>query len=40
MMNKKQYFLNAHIVDPCNSINEIGGLIIDEKVKLKLLEKE
>ena len=32
---KKQYFLNAHIIDPCNSINEIGGLIIDEKGKIE-----
>ena len=27
---KKQYFINANIVDPHNSINEIGGLIINE----------
>jgi len=27
---KKQYFINANIVDPHNSINENGGLIIDE----------
>ena len=25
---KKKYFLNANIVDPQNSIEEIGGLII------------
>ena len=25
---KKKYFINANIVDPHNSINEIGGLII------------
>jgi dihydroorotase len=31
MINKKQYFLNAHIIDPRNSTNEIGGLIIDER---------
>ena len=35
MINKKQYFLNAHIIDPCNSISEIGGLIIDEKGKIE-----
>ena len=34
-MNKKKYFLNAHIVDPCNSVNEIGGLIIDENGKIE-----
>tara|TARA_B100000579_G_scaffold198234_1_gene162127 strand:+ start:408 stop:1697 length:1290 start_codon:yes stop_codon:yes gene_type:complete len=28
---KKKYFLNAHVIDPCNSINEPGGLIVDEQ---------
>tara|TARA_B100000029_G_scaffold512687_1_gene610058 strand:- start:801 stop:2090 length:1290 start_codon:yes stop_codon:yes gene_type:complete len=36
---KKQYFLNAHIIDPCNSINEVGGLIIDEKGKIEACGK-
>ena len=27
---KKQYFLNANIIDTHNSLNEVGGLIIDE----------
>ena len=31
---KKKYFLNANIVDPYNSIEEIGGLIIDEEGKI------
>ena len=31
---KKQYFINANIIDPLNSINEIGGLIINEEGKL------
>ena len=35
MINKKKYFLNAHIIDPCNSINEVGGLIIDEHGKIE-----
>ena len=35
MTDKKKYFLNAHIIDPCNSINEIGGLIIDEQGKIE-----
>ena len=35
MINRKQYFLNAHIIDPSNSINEIGGLIINEKGKIE-----
>ena len=30
---KKKYFLNANIVDPHNSIEEIGGLIISEEGK-------
>ena len=40
---KKQYFINANIVDPHNSINEIGGLIIsedgkeEEEINLKLI---
>ena len=34
-MNKKKYFLNAHIVDPCNSVNEVGGLIINENGKVE-----
>ena len=34
-MNKKKYFLNAHIVDPCNSVNEVGGLIINENGKIE-----
>ena len=39
MINKKQYFLNANIIDPCNSINGYE-LIIDEQGKIKLQEKE
>ncbi len=35
MTNKKKYFLNAQIIDPCNSINEIGGLIISEEGKIE-----
>ena len=27
---KKKYFINANIIDPHNSLNENGGLIIDE----------
>ncbi len=30
---KKNYFLNANIIDPYNSIEELGGLIVDEKGK-------
>ena len=27
---KKKYFLNANIIDPHNSIDEVGGLIVNE----------
>ncbi len=36
---KKQYFLNANIIDPSNSLNELGGLIIDEKGKVEAIGK-
>tara|TARA_B100000700_G_C14998087_1_gene834912 strand:+ start:400 stop:1695 length:1296 start_codon:yes stop_codon:yes gene_type:complete len=39
MTDKKKYFLNAHIIDPCNSINEVGGLIIDEYGKIEATGK-
>ena len=32
---KKKYFLNENIVDPYNSMEEIGGLIIDEEGKIE-----
>ena len=37
---KKQYFINANIVDPNNSINEIGGLIIGEDGKIEAVGKK
>ena len=37
---KKQYFINANIVDPYNSINEIGGLIISEDGKIEAIGKK
>ena len=37
---KKKYFLNANIVDPHNSINEIGGLIVDESGKIEAVGKK
>ena len=37
---KKQYFLNAHIIDPKNLIDEIGGLIIDENGKIEAVGKK
>ena len=39
MTDKKKYFLNAHIIDPCNSINEVGGIIIDEHGKIEATGK-
>ena len=39
-MNKKKYFLNANIIDPYNSIEEIGGLIVDEKGKIEAIGKK
>ena len=37
---KKQYFLNADIIDPKNNINENGGLIIDERGKIEAIGKK
>ena len=37
---KKKYFLNAKIVDPYNSIEEIGGLIINEEGKIEAVGKK
>ena len=37
---KKQYFINANIIDPHNSLNEIGGLIIDESGKIEAIVKK
>jgi len=37
---KKQYFINANIIDPHNSINENGGLIIREDGKIEAIGKK
>ena len=37
---KKKYFLNANIIDPFNSKNEIGGLIIGENGKIEAVGKK
>tara|TARA_B100000427_G_scaffold286408_1_gene260391 strand:- start:562 stop:1851 length:1290 start_codon:yes stop_codon:yes gene_type:complete len=37
---KKKYFINANIIDPHNSINEIGGLIIGENGKIEGVGKK
>ena len=37
---KKKYFINANIVDPSNSLNEVGGLIINENGKIDGIGKK
>ena len=37
---KKQYFINANIIDPHNSLNENGGLIISEKGEIEAIGKK
>jgi dihydroorotase len=37
---KKQYFINGNIVDPHNSLNENGGLIIGEDGKIEAIGKK
>ena len=37
---KKQYFLNANIIDTHNSLNEIGGLIIDDNGLIEAIGKK
>ena len=37
---KKKYFLNANIIDPQNSLDEVGGLIIDEEGKIEATGKK
>ena len=37
---KKKYFLNANIIDPKNSINEVGGIIINENGKIEAIGKK
>ena len=37
---KKKYFLNANIIDPKNSIDEVGGLIISEEGKIEAIGKK
>ncbi len=37
---KKKYFLNANIIDPQNSMDEVGGLIINEEGKIEAIGKK
>ena len=36
---KKKAIINTRILDPRNNIDEIGGILIDDSGKMKLLEK-
>ncbi len=37
---KKKYFINANIIDPHNSLNEVGGIIIGENGKIEAVGKK
>ena len=37
---EEKYLINARIIDPKNNINEVGGLIIDEKGSIKAVGKK
>ncbi len=37
---KKKYFINANIIDPHNSLNEIGGIIVGENGKIEAIGKK
>jgi dihydroorotase len=37
---KKQYFINANIIDPQNSLNEVGGLIVGEDGSIEAIGKK
>ena len=37
---KKQYFLNANIIDTHNSLNEVGGLIVDDTGLVEAIGKK
>jgi dihydroorotase len=37
---KEKYLINARIIDPKNQIDELGGLIIDEKGLIKAVGKK
>ncbi len=36
---REKFFINARIIDPSQNIDEIGGLIVDEKGKIKAVGK-
>ena len=36
---KEKYFINARIIDPSQNLDELGGLIVDSKGKIKAVGK-
>ena len=38
-MMKEKYFINARIIDPSQNLDEVGGLIVDTKGKIKAAGK-
>ena len=38
-MMKEKYFINARIIDPSQNLDEVGGLIVDTKGKMKAAGK-
>ena len=36
---KEKYFINARIIDPSQKLDEVGGLIVDAKGKIKAVGK-
>ena len=36
---KEKYFINARIIDPSQNLDEVGGLIVDDKGKIKAVGK-
>ena len=36
---EEKYFINARIIDPSQNLDEVGGLIVDDKGKIKAVGK-
>ena len=36
---KEKYFINARIIDPSQNLDEVGGVIVDQKGKIKAVGK-
>ena len=36
---KEKYFINARIMDPSQNLDEVGGVIVDPKGKIKAIGK-